>query len=130
MMTYEMAATIMTVCVVPMLGVVTKYIVAYLQKKTDELENKSHHDEAKKYLDIAENAVCTAVTAINQTMVDALKKNGTFDAVAQQEVFGQAKQQALCIMGSATQDVLKEVYNDMNVWLNNKIEYYVSQEKK
>lgn len=129
-LTPEVISTIITVCVIPMLGALTKYCIAYIQKKTQELENNIHNDEVKKYVDIAEDAVCTAVAAVSQTMVDTLKKNNTFNQIAAEEAFATAKQQSLAIMGAKAQEILKEAYGDINIWLNNKIEYYVNKNKK
>lgn len=79
---------------------------------------------------IAEDAVCTAVTAISQTYVDSLKKSGTFDQAAKEEAFAMAKQKSLAIMGTAGQAALKVTYSDIDAWIDAKIEYYVNVNKK
>ncbi|MCX7842803.1 MAG: ribosomal-processing cysteine protease Prp, partial [Clostridia bacterium] len=111
------------------LTVATGYLVAYIKKKIVELEEKINNQKVNKYLDIAEDAVCTAVTAVSQTYVNALKNNSQFDQTAQQAAFKMAKDKALVIMGTATQDVLKDLYNDFDAWLDSKIEYYVNTSK-
>lgn len=128
-LTPELIGAVITVCVIPMLGIITKYVITYIQSKTAEIEHKMNNETMEKYLKIAEDAVCTAVTAVNQTLVEVLKENGKFDKEAQQEAFTKAKEQALAIMGSAAQETVNQAYGDINVWLNNKIEYYVNKSK-
>jgi uncharacterized protein YsxB (DUF464 family) len=125
----EYTDVIMTAVIIPLLTVATGYLVAFIKKKIAELEVKINSQKANKYLDIAEDAVCTAVTAVSQTYVDALKNNSQFDQAAQQEAFNRAKDKAIAIMGTAAQQALKEMYTDFDAWLDNKIEYYVNVSK-
>jgi len=125
----EYTEVIMTAVIIPLLTVATGYLVAFIKKKIAELEVKINSQKANKYLDIAEDAVCTAVTAVSQTYVDALKNNSQFDQAAQQEAFNRAKDKAITIMGTAAQQALKEMYTDFDAWLDNKIEYYVNVSK-
>lgn len=125
----EYTNAIMTAVVLPLLTVVTGYLVAFIKKKIAELEAKINNQKVNKYLDLAEDAVCTAVTAVSQTYVNTLKNNSQFDQTAQQAAFNKAKDKALVIMGTATQEVLKSLYNDFDAWLDSKIEYYVNTSK-
>lgn len=125
----EYTNAIMTAVVLPLLTVATGYLVAYIKKKIAELEEKINNQKVNKYLDIAEDAVCTAVTAVRQTYVDALKNSSQFDQTAQQAAFSMAKDKALAIMGTAAQQALKDLYEDFDAWLDSKIEYYVSAGK-
>lgn len=127
--TPEALGTIVTVCIIPMIGVITNYGVALLKKKTEELEQRVNNATASKYIEKAEDTICTTVIAVSQAIVDTQKKNGTFDQVAAEEAFKTARQQAVTIMGQAALDVLKEVYGDVDQWIATKIEYYVSQNK-
>ncbi|NSW90195.1 MAG: hypothetical protein HPY74_05870 [Firmicutes bacterium] len=125
----EYANAIITVVVLPLLTVATGYLVALIRKKIAELEEKINSQKVDKYLNIAEDAVCTAVTAVSQTYVEVLKNNSQFDKAAQQEAFNMAKNKALAIMGTAAQQALRAAYTDLDAWLDNKIEYYVNINK-
>lgn len=125
----EYTNVIMTAVVLPLLTVATGYLVAFIRKKIAELEEKINSQKANKYLDIAEDAVCTAVTAVSQTYVEALKNNSQFDKAAQQAAFNMAKNKALAIMGTVAQQALRAAYTDFDAWLDNKIEYYVNVSK-
>lgn len=113
---------IITSVIVPLLIAITGYAVNYLN-------NKIKNDKAEKYILIAEDAVCTAVTSVAQTYVDALKKDGKFDEEAQKVAFDEAKYKAVAIMGEAAREALKEVFGDIDSWLDNKIQYYVRKNK-
>lgn len=121
----EYTNAIMTAVILPLLTIATGYLVVFIKKKTIELEEKINNQKVSKYLEIAEDAVCTAVTAVSQTYVDALKNNSQFDQVAQQAAFKMAKGKALAIMGTAAQQALKDAYTDFDAWIDGKIEYYV-----
>ncbi|MDP4093395.1 MAG: hypothetical protein Q8920_08545 [Bacillota bacterium] len=122
----ETVNTILTTVVIPLAGVLTTYLVNLLRKKSKEITHNINNANVNKYVNIAEDAICTAVTAISQTYVDALKKKGTFDQAAKDESFILAKQKALAIMGEGAQVALKELYTDFDTWLDSKIEYYVN----
>lgn len=126
----EMISTAITVVIIPILGIMTKYIVMLLKSKVAELEQNIHNEKLNKYLNLAEDAIETAVISVNQTFVDTMKKQGAFDENAMEKSFHVAKNKALAIMGSAAVSALKEVYKDLDIWLDNKIEYYVKQNKK
>jgi len=129
-LTPEMMNTVMTVVVIPLLGIVTKYIVGLLKSKTTELEHIIRNNTISKYINIAEDAIETAVISVNQTLVEELKKQGTFDRDAMEKSFHTAKNKALAIMGVSAESVLKDVYKDIDTWLDNKIEFYVNQNKR
>lgn len=98
------------------------YLVALFRKKTDLLKQEVDNDNAAKYIDIACEAVTQAVTYTAQTYVDALKKEGVFDAEKQAEAFEIARDAAMDIMGDAVLEALTEIYGDTDKWLDTKIE--------
>ena len=115
--------------IIPILPVISTFIIVLLKKKTSEISQNIKNDEIKKYINIAEDAVYTAVTAVTQTYVMTLKKENAFTEEAQEEAFETAKAKSLLIMGQSAQEALELVYGDLNEWLNNKIEYYVNISK-
>ena len=82
--TPEMISVIFTVVVLPLLTVLTKSAVKYINSKTE-------NDTVKKYIEIAEDSVFTAVQSVGQTYVDSLKKSGVFTEEAQRKAFKMAK---------------------------------------
>ncbi len=126
----EMINTIVGAVLVPVLPILTAYIIALLKKKTAEINQSIENQTLQKYITIAEDAICTAVVSLNQVLVDAAKKSGQFDQQAQEEAFAQCKEIAISLMGGTARTALKEVYNDFDAWIDNKIQYYVNKEKQ
>ena len=69
----EMIQQIFDLCVVPLLGVITTYIVKLINKKNKEIDTKLTSEVATKYNDIVSNIIKEAVVSTNQTYVDSLK---------------------------------------------------------
>lgn len=121
----DIPSMVVSMMVIPLLPIISGFLVALIRKKLSEIEQNVNDNKVKKYVNLAEDAVCTAVTVISQTYVDNLKKAKTFDDTAQKAAFIAAKNKAIALMGTEAQKALKALYGDINLWLDNKIEYYV-----
>ena len=91
---------------------------------------RTKNDDAKKYLADAADAITTAVSRVNQTYVDGLKKSGTFTKENQEEALSLAVKEAFNLMTHETIAFLKEAYGDMYDYLVSKIEAEVRLQKK
>lgn len=78
----------------------------------------------------AVNAVFAAVEYVNQTYVDALKKEGDFDAESQEFALEMAKDAALDIMEASTYKWLSKSFEDIDGWLDVQIESAVKAVKE
>ena len=74
-------------CIIPLLGIVTFYIVQFIKTKTEELNANNSNEVLSKYIEMLSNTICECVIATNQTYVDSLKAQGKFDAEAQKKAF-------------------------------------------
>ena len=79
-----------------------------------------------KYIDIAEDAVQTAVISTYQTLVSTIKGTDGWNEKTKQLAFEESKRKAIAIMGTAARQTLEELYGDVDQWLDNKIEFYVA----
>lgn len=116
---------ILTVVIIPILPTIAVYVVNFLRKKTAEFETKTNNEKVKKFLEITENSIETAVTSISQIYVDELKKTGTFDKTAQAEAFEMAKQKIMQTLSEGAKQVLIEIYGSLEAYIDSRIEYYV-----
>ena len=71
----EILAQIFEVCIIPLLGVLTTFLIKWLQIKSSELQIKMDNDVADKYMAMLTNTITECVLATNQTYVEALKKD-------------------------------------------------------
>lgn len=125
----EILIKIAEVCLVPILGILTNYIVIFVKAKCAELAQKANNDKIVKYIDLFNQMICDCVIATNQTYVDALKAQGAFDLEAQKIAFNKTKE---AILGMLTDDMklaLEEVYGDLSLFIQTKIESEVNFNK-
>lgn len=125
-MSQETMNLIITMVVVPVLATLVPMAVSAINAYARRVKNEVTDQRLHKYIDIAEDAVETAVVSVYQTFVSTLKKEGAWNEDTQKIAFEEAKNKALAIMGVTTKAVLEEVYADFDSWINNKIEFYVS----
>lgn len=83
-----------------------------------------------KLLTGSEDIVKKCVAMVNQTFVDSLKKEGTFDADAQKEAFGLARAEILKMLSFEAQALIMDQLGDIDDWLKIEIEAAVAAEKK
>lgn len=123
---------IVTSVAIPIAVALTGLLVAFISAKAEALKQKMKDERLKKYIDIANEAVITAVGAVSQTMVAGLKKAAQDGILSDDEAkaaFTEAKNRALAIMGEAGKEAVTELYGDLNEWITGKIEFYVGLDK-
>lgn len=124
-----MIEQIVQVCLIPLLGILTKYLVDYLSAKRDELKQKTTNELAQKYIDMAYSTVRNCVIATNQTYVENLKKNNAFDESSQKEAFNRTMAAVLAIMTEDAKNYITEITGDLNIYLTSLIETEVNNQK-
>ena len=120
---------IFEVCVLPLLGVLTMYIVKFIQVKSAEITNKVDNDLADKYIQMAAVTIENCVIATNQTYVEALKNVGKFDAEAQKTAFNMTKNAVMAILSDEAKKYLENAVGDLNEYITQQIEAAVNVNK-
>lgn len=120
---------IFEVCVLPLLGVLTMYIVKFIQVKSAEITNKVDSDLADKYISMAAVTIENCVIATNQTYVEALKNAGKFDAEAQKTAFNMTKNAVMAILSDEAKRYLENAVGDLNEYITQQIEAAVNVNK-
>ncbi|WP_379150859.1 hypothetical protein [Paenibacillus sp. sgz5001063] len=128
--TPEIINTILTVMVVPLLGLLAKSMIAYIKREIAHLEERIGVEAVNTHLDRASDAIESAVIAVNQTFVEGLKQQGAFDAAAMEKSFKLAKERAIVLLGEAAKKELSLVVGDLEAWIETKIEVYVNRNKQ
>jgi hypothetical protein len=116
----------------PLLPLVTLYITRWIQAKIDLLTaNTSANDKEflNKYVELAESVMLKSVVFVNQTYVEALKKQGAFTAENQIEAFNLAKERVLSILTEETIEALTMMYGDYMQFIDTTIEELVNYQK-
>lgn len=102
--------------------VLTPLIGAAIAKLITLIDENIKDKRAAKYINMALDAVRTAVKDVAQTYVDALKEEGRFDENAKKEAFALAMVKVKNIMGATAYKTLAEIYGDVEQWLQSNIE--------
>lgn len=125
----EIVIQIIQVCVIPLLGILTKYLVDYLTAKRNEINSKIDNETAQKYTNMIYRTVVDCVIATNQTYVDSLKKSGSFDEAAQKEAFNRTMNAIMTILSDDAKEYITEATGDLNTYLTQLIEAEVNKRK-
>lgn len=120
---------ILEICVIPLLGILTTYIVKYIKAKSAEIQVKVDNDTADKYIAMLSDTITACVIATNQTYVEALKKNNAFTAEAQKEAFKLTYDAVMAVLTDEAEKCLSEVYGDLAAYITAKIEAEVNLSK-
>ena len=120
---------IFEVCVLPLLGVLTMYIVKFIQVKSAEITGKVDHDLADKYINMLAVTIENCVIATNQTYVETLKAAGKFDAEAQKTAFNMTKNAVMAILSDEAKKYLENAVGDLNEYITQQIEAAVNVNK-
>lgn len=126
----EMLTQIFQVCIVPLLGILTTFLVQLIKTKQAELVSKTDSEINKKYMDMLTDTITKCVIATNQTYVDALKDKNAFTKEAQEEAFMKTSSAVLTILSEDAKEYLNETLGDLNAYITTQIEAQVNAHKK
>ena len=121
---------IFQVCVIPLLGVLTAFVVAWIKSKINNINAKTDNELLKSTLSTVETIVVNAVIATNQTYVDALKDQNAFDAEAQKAAFQKTYDAVMNSLTEDTKNGLMKLTTDLNLYITEMIEAKTKQVKK
>lgn len=129
-MSTELIAQIFEICIIPLLGALTVYLVGWIKAKSKKLQQETDNDLYKKYIGMFEKSLTDAVIATNQTYVNTLKEKGEFGKDAQKEAFKRTYDAVLKSLGTEAFVYLNSMVSDFEAYLTNRIEAEVSYVKK
>lgn len=109
--------------------ILTKYACSFLAAKIAAAKKKTTDDHAAVLLDMAYEAIETAVTYVNQTYVDALRKSDSFSPENQKEAFTLAYDAAIKIMSEESKEYIATMSGNFGEWMKTAIEAQVNKAK-
>ena len=105
--------------IIPVLGT---FIVAFIRKKTEEVNNNLKNTDLRKYIELADSVIISAVTMIQQTYVDALKAEERFGENEQKIAFVMAKDKILKMLSAKSLEAINMISADASTYIQAKIE--------
>jgi predicted nucleotide-binding protein (sugar kinase/HSP70/actin superfamily) len=109
---------------------ISTFMCKYIYEKWQETKFGIKNDKAQKAVETVINAVYYAVNCVNQTMVDALKKEKKFDAEAAKKAFSAARSTVLNMLSKEVIDIVTGTVGDFNTYLDTIIESTVKEQKQ
>ena len=126
----ELIKQIFEVCLFPLLGILTAFLIAFISKKAQKLKATTDNELYHKYIDMLEQTIINCVIATNQTYVDALKREGKFDGEAQKIAFQKTYDSVMTILSEDAKTYLNEAIGDLQTYIINQIEAQVNLNKE
>ena len=125
----EILTTIFEICIIPLLGVLTAYVIKWIKAKSDEMQVNVDNTLHDKYIKMLEDTITTCVLATNQTYTESLKSQGEFDKEAQKKAFQDTADAVMKILTEDAQEYLNSAVGDLNIYITQKIEANVNINK-
>ena len=125
----QLVAQIFQICIIPLLGILTTFLITWIKSKKDALKQQTDSELAKKQLDMLDNTITDCVIAMNQTYGNSLKQQGKFDSEAQKKAFTDVYNKVIAILGKDAIEYLNSAVGDLNEYISSKIEKEVSTNK-
>ena len=125
----ELITQIFEVCIIPLLGVLTTFLVRYINAKMKALADTANDEKQKKYIEMLNNTITDCVIATTQTYVDTLKKLGKFDKEAQEQAFLMTFNAVSSLLTEESKKYLNEAIEDLDLYIKQKIESEVNINK-
>ena len=120
---------ILEVCIIPLFGVLTAFLVKFIKVKSNEITAKVDSDIADKYITMLADTISACVIATNQTYVEALKKDNAFTKEAQLEAFDMTYKAVMLILTEDAVTYLTNIYGDLSAYITAQIEAEVNKSK-
>lgn len=121
---------IFEVCIIPLLGLLTAYIISFIKAKNKMFQAEMDNELYKKYMDMLEKTITNCVIATNQTYTEAMKKAGTFNMEQQKQAFEMTYNAVMSILTVEAKEYLQAAVGDLNIYITRQIEAAVSGNKK
>ena len=125
----ELLQQIFEVCIIPLLGVLTAFIISFIKNKTAELQETTDNELYKKYMEMLRDTVIDCVIATNQTYVESLKNQNAFDKEAQKKAFQMCYDSIVTILADDAKEYLESAVGDLETYITKLIEAQVNINK-
>lgn len=128
-MNMELISQIFEVCILPLLGVLTGFLIRWISAKSNQLVENSNSAAQKKYMTMLNETITSCVIATTQTYVSSLKAQGKFDATAQKKAFNMTYEAVMSLLTEEATKYLNEAVGDLQLYITQKIEADVNLTK-
>lgn len=125
----EFIQQLMYLVITGILPFVTVYFANYVKSIIQKNSEKAENEQLQSLISYAGEAISVAVMTVSQTYVDAMKKQGKFDAEAQAIAKQMAIDKAKELISKEMKSAIETVYTNFDAYLDNYIETIVRESK-
>ena len=125
----EMLQQIFQICIIPLLSVLTTYLVMFIKNKSAALQEQTDNELYKKYITLLDDTITKCVIATNQTYVEALKNKNAFNTEAQKVAFNMTYNAVMNILSQDAISFLNNAVGDLDTYIRKTIEAQVNANK-
>lgn len=128
-MSMELLSQIFEVCIIPLLGVLTTFLIKWINSQMEKIKINTKNETEAKYISMLNDTITSCVIATCQTYVDSLKKQNAFDTEAQKEAFSRTYEAVLKLLTEEATEYLNEAIGDLELYIQQRIESEVKANK-
>lgn len=121
----EFVPVLFQICIFPLLGILTKYLIALMNEKIGAITAEKNDVLFTKYMTMLQDTITDCVLATNQTYVNSLKAEGKFDMEAQKLAFQKTYDAVMAILSADAKEYLTTAIGDLDKFVTDKIEAQV-----
>ena len=114
---------------IPLSGILSAYLISFVKNKIKLLQEKTDNELTDKYLEMLNSTIEQCVIATNQTYVEALKREGSFDLDAQKKAFQMTIDAVTAIIDGDAVYYLNNILGDVEKYVEQKIESTINKNK-
>lgn len=123
-------AYVLSAGVIAILGILTPKIIAGIKAGIEWLKLKTKNEQVKTLLDMAGKVVEDAVIVANQTIVDNLKNEGTFDSCKAEQIKDSVLEEVKKTLTQEEKDAIVQTSSlVLEDWIKQQIEVFVKKNK-
>lgn len=123
-------AYVLSAGVIAILGILTPKIIAGIKAGIEWLKLKTQNEQVKTLLDMAGKVVEDAVIVANQTIVDNLKNEGTFDSSKAEQIKTSVLEEVKKTLTQEEKDAIIQTSSlVLEDWIKQQIEVFVKKNK-
>ena len=115
---------------IAILGILTPKLIDLAKAGVNWLKSKTNNEKVKSLLDMAGKVVEDAVVAANQTIVETLKKEGTFNSKTAEEIKSNVVEEVKKTLTQEEKDAIAQTSSlVLEDWIKQQVEVFVNKNK-
>ena len=122
----EIARDILGVILVIFIPIWGYEVITYLKLLKQQTSEKIENEYIENTILRAINIIIDVVDLVSNTFVKDIKESGAFTEEAKEKALNNAIDKAKELLDMETKELIKDIYNDLDKWIETQIEAYLN----